>query len=576
MNKIIASMIVIGLLLTTFIASVDVSKSAPVAPFANIYVDDDNTQGPWDGTIEHPYRTIIDGINSASEGDIVFVFNGIYNESIDVTKSVKLLGEDKYNTIIDSLWSSVEVNEINGFEIRNFMLRHIQPMYLYDCSHCVISGNVILEASSGMYASICLTNCSNCTVSDNNIQVHSHSIGVILSFSKNNEIKDNYLYGSNEVSKGIDIYWDSTDSIVANNTISNFTVGIDVFSNRTCITDNNLINNTYSGISLFTSSNSTISGNKITNSFFYGIDVSNSDNVLISDNIVANNSVYGINSNYGKNVSVFHNTVDNNPCGIEFNYLENSFCANNTITNSSENGINIMAYASNNLISYNNVNNCSFGIVLNQSSKNTYKNNIVNYNEFGVFLYGVQCFNVITKNEIRNNGIGVELYGFSQGKTYAPFENWVVGNNISENTICGIYATIFTKSNYVYYNNFIDNDQNAFDKGNNIWYKLKIVGKSMGNYWDDYTGSDHNGDGIGDTPYDIPPLPFRNKDRYPCMEPIDIENTASSYSELIQSNSQSRPQINPQSNPSPNQQNDQPGSQPDSSPQSIISQTTNR
>ena len=539
MNKIVASMIVIGLLLTTFIASVDVSKSAPAAPFANIYVDDDNTQGPWDGTLEHPYRTIIDGVTNASEGDTVFVFNGIYSdEYIYVRKSIKLLGENKYNTIIDGLGSGVEVIEINGFEIRNFMLRHIQPMYLYDSSHCTISENVILDVSGS--SGICLTNCSNCTLSDNNIQVHSHSIGVILSFSVNNEIKDNYLYGSNEVSKGIDIYWDSTDSIVANNTISNFTKGIDVFSNRTCITDNNLINNTYSGISLFTSSNSTISGNKITNSFFYGIDVSNSDNVLISDNIVANNSVYGINSNYGKNVSVFHNTVDNNPCGIEFNYLENSFCANNTITNSSESGINIMAYAGNNLISYNNVNNCYFGIVLDQSSKNTYKNNIVNYNEFGIMLYGKQSSNVITKNEVRNNGVGVELYGFVQnGKKCAPSMNFVIGNNICENTMCGINATILTTSNYVYYNNLIDNDQNAYDKGNNIWHKFKLFGKSMGNYWDDYTGQDILPPyGIGDTPYYIDPHPLINKDRYPCMEPIDIENTEYSYSELIQSNSQ--------------------------------------
>ena len=32
-----------------------------------IYVDDDNTQGPWDGTAEHPFQNIQDGINHASE-----------------------------------------------------------------------------------------------------------------------------------------------------------------------------------------------------------------------------------------------------------------------------------------------------------------------------------------------------------------------------------------------------------------------------------------------------------------------------------------------------------------------------
>ena len=34
-----------------------------------IYVDDDNTEGLWEGTLEHPYQYIQDGIDSASDGD---------------------------------------------------------------------------------------------------------------------------------------------------------------------------------------------------------------------------------------------------------------------------------------------------------------------------------------------------------------------------------------------------------------------------------------------------------------------------------------------------------------------------
>lgn len=544
MKKTIPALLIINILLIVVIAPVNALydgeyKSKIITPIT-IFVDDDNIQGPWDGTLEHPYRTIIDGIDNASEGDTVFVFNGLYsNEYIYVRKSIKLVGEDKYNTIIDGPHSAVEVEDtinnqiIDGFEIRNFMMKKLYALYLFDCSHCIISENNII-GDNYVTRGVWLTNCSNCTVSNNDIRVHWDSI-TIRAKSVNNKIDGNYIYGFNETFSGIDISSHSNDTIVSNNTISNCEDGIDVqLSDRAIITDNNFMNNTDFGITFFVSSNSTISRNKITNNY-QGIDSSYSDDVLIADNIVTDNSWCGIEVSYGKNIDVSHNIIDNNPFGIAFCYIDNSICSNNTVTNSSQIGIeimdseNILGY---NLISYNSVNNCYCGIMLEHSLGNTYKNNIVNYNEFGIMLYGATYFNVITKNEVEKNGVGVELYGYIQSKTYAPFKNWVVGNNICENTNCGIYSTILTLSNHIYYNNFIDNYQNAFDKGTNIWYKLKIVG-SMGNYWDDYTGSDNNGNGIGDEPYKISPLRIRNKDRFPSINPIDTENIGLNFKFIL-------------------------------------------
>lgn len=39
------------------------------------------------------------------------------------------------------------------------------------------------------------------------------------------------------------------------------------------------------------------------------------------------------------------------------------------------------------------------------------------------------------------------------------------------------------------------------------------------NYWNDYSGTDSNGDGIGDTPYIIDE---NNQDNYPSMNPVNV------------------------------------------------------
>jgi hypothetical protein len=95
--------------------------------------------------------------------------------------------------------------------------------------------------------------------------------------------------------------------------------------------------------------------------------------------------------------------------------------------------------------------------------------------------------------------------------------NTVAGNNIFNN-ILGAYLTNSTEINTFYRNNFINNTNNANDAGVNIWDVCEL-----GNYWDDYTGEDNDGDGIGDTPYPIPG-DGNNEDRFPLMTPWSGEN----------------------------------------------------
>ena len=68
-----------------------------------IYVDDDNIEGPWDGSLEHPYCFIQQAIDNASYGDTIFVYPGRYKENIVIDKIITLIGVDRNTTIIDGM-----------------------------------------------------------------------------------------------------------------------------------------------------------------------------------------------------------------------------------------------------------------------------------------------------------------------------------------------------------------------------------------------------------------------------------------------------------------------------------------
>jgi parallel beta-helix repeat protein len=90
-----------------------------------------------------------------------------------------------------------------------------------------------------------------------------------------------------------------------------------------------------------------------------------------------------------------------------------------------------------------------------------------------------------------------------------------INNRLTNNTASynedGICLS--SSNNILYHNNLIDNtDHNAHDQCTNQWDS-----GSEGNYYSDYTGTDNDTDGIGDTPYPIPG--DDSVDRYPLMQP---------------------------------------------------------
>jgi len=94
-----------------------------------LYVDDDNTSGPWDGTQLNPYQTIQDGVNAISDNGEVYVLNGIYYEEVAVEHPLNLTGESKDNTVINGMGTGIGIYvfgadsvSISGFQVKNISI----------------------------------------------------------------------------------------------------------------------------------------------------------------------------------------------------------------------------------------------------------------------------------------------------------------------------------------------------------------------------------------------------------------------------------------------------------------------
>jgi parallel beta-helix repeat protein len=101
---------------------------------------------------------------------------------------------------------------------------------------------------------------------------------------------------------------------------------------------------------------------------------------------------------------------------------------------------------------------------------------------------------------VDNSDWAIELTN-SNGNTFQ--NNW-----LQENTY-GVFMA-FSSTNTLYRNNFVNNVMQASaGTGSNTWSS-----GGQGNYWSDYKGTDANHNGIGDTPYLISPI---GQDNYPLM-----------------------------------------------------------
>jgi len=203
------------------------------------------------GTGPGNYTTIQDAIDDASDGDMVFVYNGVYEENIRVKKTIQLIGENRNTTVIDGgnrgdvVKLTADGVTVSGFTIRNggSTFGYAGSGILLDpSSNSVISDNIIID--NEMYGIWVLENESSYTTISNNIISGNGKEGygglnIWLYQSSHNTIRDNII----EKGKGYGLaicYWSTHTTVTGNIIADNRLEGI---KSRYCF-DNNIYGNT--------------------------------------------------------------------------------------------------------------------------------------------------------------------------------------------------------------------------------------------------------------------------------------------------------------------------------------------
>ncbi len=255
----------------------------------DIFVHDDANTSWYDST---HVKTIQEGVDNASMGDTVYVFNGTYYETVIVNKMIDLIGEDRNGTIIDG-GNAIDVINItsNGVYLSGFTIKNSGPLWYHACVKLHSNNNII----------------------ENNIITKSPMVGIRLAFSaqsvKGNIIRDNKIVNNNR------------DGII-----------IDEPGDNNLIYGNTFLNNTRSGIRMYLADNNTISNNIISHSNEgIHLSVSSNNNLIIENNIMNNTNGIYILDNEG---TPLNNHIYHNNFGYNSNNAEdegNNFWCNETL-----------------------------------------------------------------------------------------------------------------------------------------------------------------------------------------------------------------------------------------------------
>jgi len=341
------------------------------------------------------YTTIQDAINASKPGDTIYVYSGVYYESIHINKTLNLVGENTGTTVINGSGTG-------------------DVIYIDNVDYVNITGFTIEYGESGIY----LDHSSFINIYKNRVQENFGSIsgvGIDIFSSSFINVQGNEIYnnGGNGIASWFSSYNNFINNTIHDNPECGLYFGGNPYYNNKIM--GNIVYNIQDGINLD-------AGNP-------GLGPSN--------NWVVNNTVY----NYGG-------------CGIFMLRGNNNYVIGNTVYNITTVPINpvggIALWATNNTSVIGNIiHNGIYGIELRTAAwtptvNNSIKNNTVYHNENGIRLEGA-IGNALIENTIFNNSYNVYMF-FDIGG-YSPSKgNNFIGCSLS-NATTNVYLTEQSNNN---------------------------------------------------------------------------------------------------------------------------------
>lgn len=217
-------------------------------PTDRIIVDDDFNNTVYNYGIDH-FREIQDAIDTVSTDATINVMKGTYAENIVINKKIKLIGENKNNTIIDgekndnTVLITADNVQIKNFTIKNAGGAKPNAGIKINSDDNTIYNNKIIECDdNGIY----IQNAKSNTIQKNILECYDAIY--IYDNSDDNTIIENIISNSEDTSGvdyGIFIDKNSDYNQIYENKISDFDKGIYIRdnSNENLIYNNDLVEN---------------------------------------------------------------------------------------------------------------------------------------------------------------------------------------------------------------------------------------------------------------------------------------------------------------------------------------------